>query len=58
MTDIKLWNRRHKLKKQKLILEINRILDDDYKLSLSIFIRKVEDRKKSGMYMLMVGKKV
>lgn len=45
MDDLDLWNRHHKIKKQKLILEIKTVLDADYKLGLRFFIQKVEDRK-------------
>ena len=45
MDDLDLWNRRHKIKKQKLILEIKSLLDSGYKLGIIIFLRKVEVRK-------------
>jgi len=45
MDDLDLWNRRNKIKKQKLILEIKSLLDSVYKLGIIIFLRKVEVKK-------------
>jgi DNA-binding Lrp family transcriptional regulator len=43
--DKNLWNTRHKLRKAKILLDIENALEQEYKLGIAIFINKIKNRK-------------